>query len=144
MFQTKTCRAIKPAIMSTLVQDPRLKDLSDRYAALIEPDLGLDLALAAALGIPDAAAPLFSSSFDASLAYIRQHFPQPEWRYGLQDAGYQGYTGPVIWLNNGRCQIEGFDNHYNYSYRYHERSARRIEFAAGSVIALAESFRRAG
>jgi hypothetical protein len=86
--------------------------------------------------------PSFTGSMSDLIAYIREHFPQPEWKYGFQDAGYLGWTGPVAWLRNTGCPRTGFENAPNPDFRYHERSGRTLENSFAAAILMAESFRR--
>lgn len=122
-----------PAILSRITIDEDLIELSNRVLrAEVIDCLELNYLINAALGLPQTATPM--SSLDATLQALRAHFPQPEWRYGFQDGGFKGYTGPTAWLSNGRCQITGFDNHYDYEYRYYERSGRTIEAAFVALV----------
>lgn len=133
-------RAIAPTVLATLRQNALLVELSHQCQDLEGQCDVMDREIAWALQLDYI--PSFTGSLDASLAYIRKHFPQPEWKYGFQDAGYLGYTGPLVWLRNTGCPREGFDNKPNANFRYHDRSARTIENAFAATILLAESFRR--
>jgi hypothetical protein len=131
-------RDMIPQIRRKLACDQELAALSRRCTELSEPCLELDYMISRALGLPASVSLL--TSMDACVGYLRERFPAPVWRYGFQDAGFKGYTGPTAWLNNGECQKVGFDNRINHTYRYFERCGQRIEFAFAALILHAESF----
>jgi hypothetical protein len=130
-------RDMQPTILNSLVIDQELVALANRVcdADFSDTSLEIEYLVNEALGLPQTAKP--TTSLDVTLAYLREHFPQPEWRYGFQDAGYKVYTGPTAWLANGRCQRTGFDNQFDLEYRYFERSARTIEAAFLALALLA-------
>jgi hypothetical protein len=129
-------------ITSRLVIDEDLAALSARVGNAEPGDhLEIDYLINEALGLPKTTS--LMTSLDATLSVLRERFPPPEWRYGFQDGGYRGYTGPTAWLNNGRPQKTGFENRIDHSYRYHERCARTIEAAFASLLLHALSYREA-
>lgn len=127
-------------ITSRLTIDEDLAALA-RRACNIEPgdNMEIDYLINEALGLPKTTS--LMTSLDATLQVLRERFPAPEWRYGFQDGGYRGYTGPTAWMNNGRPQKTGFENRIDLSYRYHERSARTIEAAFAALLLHALSYR---